>query len=277
MIHIQVLIDNFPSVEQPELKSEHGLSFFVMYKGKRILCDMGASPAFLENAEQMQVNLKKLDFAFLSHGHADHTGGLRAFLSYNDKTPVYLASSICQQRYFSSRRGFKREISTEAALFELYPDRLIPVSESTWLGEGIAVVRNQCHQYAKPLGNQYLTVAEAGTEQLDAFTHELSLAFVTSEGLVILSSCSHEGALNIIDSCVKFMGEKHVRAFIGGLHLVDSDQVADEASLLTSQLQSFYPGLKVITGHCTGVRAREVLKEVPFISFFQTGWNWNQE
>ena len=272
MLQIKVLIDNFPSPAQPSLKDEHGLSFFVEFEGKRILCDMGASSAFLENAQLMGVDLKQLDFAFLSHGHADHTGGLRAFLETNSEAPVYMSSAIFHQRYFSSRRGGKREISTEEALYPLYADRLKPLSDSVWLTKDIAVVRNKVHTHPAPLGNVFLTVEEKGVEQQDTFAHELSLAFVTPKGLVILSSCSHGGALNIMDSCVAFTGIKQVVAFIGGLHLVDSNRVAAEATALTDQVQNLYPGIRLITGHCTGVRAREVLKEVSFVEFFHTGW-----
>ena len=277
MLQIRVLIDNFPSPVQPELQAEHGLSFFIEFEGKRILCDMGASAAFLENAKLMRVDLNKLDFAFLSHGHADHTGGLGAFLKSNAEAPVYMAASIQHQRYYSSRRGGKREISTDASLYPVYAHRLKTIQESCWLNDHIAIVRNTVHTHPKPLGNIFLTVEEAGVEQQDTFMHEQSLVFVTPKGLVILSSCSHEGALNILDSCVAYTGINQVYAFVGGLHLVDSNRVASESMALTEQIQQLYPGIRLITGHCTGVRAREVLKDLPFVEFFHTGWTFRME
>ena len=39
------------------------------------------------------------------------------------------------------------------------------------------------------------------------------------KGLVILSSCSHAGAINIIRHAQQVTGVEHVHAFVGGLHL----------------------------------------------------------
>ena len=70
------------------LGCEHGLSFFVETEGKKLLFDMGAGPLFHENAEKLDIDLCQADMAFLSHGHADHGGGLEEFLRVNTHAPV---------------------------------------------------------------------------------------------------------------------------------------------------------------------------------------------
>ena len=70
------------------LGCEHGLSFFVETEGKKLLFDMGAGPLFHENAEKLGIDLCQADMAFLSHGHADHGGGLEEFLRVNSHAPV---------------------------------------------------------------------------------------------------------------------------------------------------------------------------------------------
>ena len=271
MIRIITLIDNYADEKHPEWESEHGLSFLVEVNGEHILCDMGASPIFWTNAEKMGLDLKELSCAFLSHGHADHTGGLRAFLERNEKATVYLSSHIFEQRYFSSRRGGKRDISTDVQLKTTHGHRFQELTDSCWLTPTIALVYCKEQTHACPKGNLFLTCAEHGQEALDTFVHEYALALVTEKGLVIVSSCSHKGATNIMDACCQFTGTAVVRAFIGGLHLVDSRQVADEVATFLADKENTYPDTVFYTGHCTGTQARECLQNQKNIHFFHTG------
>lgn len=288
-MRITVLIDNEPCSSQPLLAAEHGLSFYIEYDCPsasdpdaltvRVLCDMGASGLFIRNAELLGVDLSALDFAFLSHAHADHTGGLRDFLTssvrYSEGAGrsaekgirIYHSSSLFGPHYYSSRRGARRDISADGSLAEEFADNFISLNESCWISEGIAAVFNDSASYPQPAGNVYLTKDGCEGECADDFSHEMSLAFVTPEGLVVVSSCSHCGALNIIDSCCRFTGVSRVAAFVGGLHFVDpsaslseSDSANhNEAEEFLNAMAILHPETKVFTGHCTGTIARSVL------------------
>ena len=269
---IQVLIDNAPS-DDLMLKPEHGLSFYIETEGNRILCDMGASGMFLGNAKQMGIDLACTDLAFVSHGHADHTGGLLEYLDTFEHSDVYLSNRVFEAEYFSSRRGMKRNISTQASISKIYQNRLCFVCESTWITPFIAAVYTDIHDYSQPYGNRFLTKVVGNEETMDDFRHELSLAIQTPKGLVIVSSCSHGGAVNIMKSCCKFTGEDTVFAFIGGLHLVDSEYMTQEVQTLSEELLNNYPAVQIYTGHCTCDAAKEALKEKGLnIHFFQTGY-----
>ena len=63
------------------LQSEHGLSFYIEYNHIKILFDTGASEVFRNNANELGVDLDKIDMVVLSHGHFDHGDGLR-YLKY---------------------------------------------------------------------------------------------------------------------------------------------------------------------------------------------------
>ena len=268
---IQVLIDNAPS-DDLMLKPEHGLSFYIETEGNRILCDMGASGMFLGNAKQMGIDLACTDLAFVSHGHADHTGGLLEYLDTFEHSDVYLSNRVFEAEYFSSRRGMKRNISTQASISKIYQNRLCFVCESTWITPFIAAVYTDIHDYSQPYGNRFLTKVVGNEETMDDFSHELSLAIQTPKRLVIVSSCSHGGAVNIMKSCCKFTGEDTVFAFIGGLHLVDSEYMSQEVQALSEELLNNYPAVQIYTGHCTCDAAKEALKEKGLnIHFFQTG------
>ena len=90
------------------------------------------------------------------------------------------------------------------------------------------------------------------------FSHEQSLVFDTSKGLVIFNSCSHGGADNIINEVAATFPDKHIYAIIGGFHLFKSTE--QEIISLADGIRK--TGIeRVITGHCTGDKAFEILKK----------------
>ena len=271
MVKIKVLIDNQPG-DDALLECEHGLSFYIETGCSRVLCDMGASEKFISNASRMGIDLSAIDFAFVSHGHADHTGGLPDYLKTLGEKKVYLSERISKEMYFSSRRGSRRDISTERSVFDNYQDRLVALKESCWITPEIAAVYTDVHEHSQPLGNAFLSKEVYGEESLDDFGHELSLAVLTSKGLVIVSSCSHGGAVNIMKSCCRFTGMPRVYAFVGGLHLVDGEQTTSEVKAFVNEMKTEYPDIKIYTGHCTGGLAKqELMSHTLDVQIFKTG------
>ena len=100
-MRIQTLIED-TSGSNTELVCEHGLSFYLETALHKVLFDLGASGGFLKNARALRIDLTQVDTVILSHGHNDHGGGLREFLSVNNKAKVYvqaahlLATDQCQ-------------------------------------------------------------------------------------------------------------------------------------------------------------------------------------
>ena len=85
---ITFLIDN--KTESTECDAEWGLSVLIEANGKKVLMDQGASPMLVRNAERMGLDLSDVDFATISHGHNDHTGGTEYFAAVNKKAPIYV-------------------------------------------------------------------------------------------------------------------------------------------------------------------------------------------
>lgn len=325
-MRIHILSDNLSGNKQDAiLKCEHGLSMLIETEDTTILCDMGASDLFLHNALQIGLDLHKIDFAFISHGHSDHTGGLEDFLNFLPDRKIYASSSIFKEYYFSGRRGYWRAMSTDHSLLNKFHHRFIltgPNEETIrsysetcstaikkscrnngmWIKPDIAILYNNCNRWSRPYGNCYLTKisclkgefkptdyrAQLSPEIIpepDNFAHEQALAINTPKGLVIISSCSHCGAINIMESCKEFTGQENIYAFIGGLHFIDSPQVAQEVDTFAKELNEAFaqnngnegastPLTKprIITGHCTSNPAKELLKEkITGIEFFYTG------
>ena len=91
---ITIISDN--TVHKPGLKSEWGFSCLVEAEGTpRILFDTGTSGSvLLHNMEKLNIGPKTIDCVFISHGHWDHTGGLKDFLKLNDNVKLYLPYSF---------------------------------------------------------------------------------------------------------------------------------------------------------------------------------------
>lgn len=77
---------------------------------------------------------------------------------------------------------------------------------------------------------------------------------VRGKGIVVLSSCSHSGAINILRHAQRVTGIDHIHAFIGGLHLTGGlfEPIIPET---ITDLTDLAPDL-VVPGHCTGWRAQ---------------------
>jgi len=92
----------------------------------------------------------------------------------------------------------------------------------------------------------------------DNFSHEQSLVFETERGLVIFNSCSHAGPDNIIAEVRAAFPGRKIYALIGGLHLYKLTD--DEVRGLAERIRE--TGIELVcTGHCTGDRGYEVLRE----------------
>ena len=274
---LHVLIDNLPNPENPMLQHEHGLSLLLQTpQGKNYLIDTGASGKFLQNLELLRENdpslptAAEIDAVIISHGHNDHTGGLRTFLEHNTTAPVYLHNSIQGNLFYSCRpkNGIReaRNIGMEQALFAEYGHRFMEIDTPTGITGQITLIPvSSSAGYPTPMGNSFLYCNDLP----DNFTHEVAiLAEYTPGEFAIISPCSHNGILNILDvtSSLCTTASKSAGFFIGGLHYVDYLNPCDAKKEATQIVQAAeyikeqYPNLKVFSGHCTGNDARQVLQ-----------------
>lgn len=76
-IHLTTLSENTANYG---FLAEWGLSILVKVDGLRIFMDSGLSFSAVHNAQLMGIDLSAVDRIVPSHGHVDHTGGLREVL-----------------------------------------------------------------------------------------------------------------------------------------------------------------------------------------------------
>ena len=108
---ITVLIDNRCS--RADLVAEHGLSLFIETDAHRILVDTGLSGKAFDNAEKLGIDIQTVDYLVLSHGHIDHTGGLRRFVEVNHTARIVASCLVPRYQYFSNRGGKLHSLSPD--------------------------------------------------------------------------------------------------------------------------------------------------------------------
>ncbi len=244
-----VLVDN--RTNDPELSTEHGLSILLETKRHRILLDTGASDMLVRNAEKMGIDLSKVDYVFISHGHSDHAGGLKHFMTINDHAKV-IVSPHAMSGVFYSKRLSMHSITAEWPMIPR--ERLLTVIQSGEIADGLFAIANIPHVRPMPKGNRHLFVQTQDREYiLDDFQHELVLY---TEGL-LFTGCAHSGLENILAAC-----PYSVNTVVGGFHLLDHHESEDELRNLADRLMRQYPDTTFYTSHCTGDNVFQILHDV---------------
>ena len=249
-----VLVDN---IGTEDLAGEWGLSFFIEFRGKKVLLDAGADGLFAENAGKLGISLNEADYAVLSHAHYDNADGMAEFFALNTKAKLYLRES-CGENCYKEEESRWKYIGIRKGLLEQYKDRIVRVSGDVELEKGMWLIPHKtCGlENAGMRERMYLRDKEYCT--VDGFSHEQSLVFDTGDGLAVFNSCSHGGADNIIAEVSDTFPGRRVRIMAGGFHLFNKTEeyVSDFAKKLRDT------GVEQIwTGHCTGGDAYQILKK----------------
>jgi len=264
-MRVVVLIDNNPDPDGKYL-TEHGVSIYFETDGLKWLFDVGASPAFAINARKMGIDIRKVDYLILSHAHRDHTGGLDYFLRKNKKARVVMAPLESGELFISYRKNIYHNITLDHSVIRDHADRFDFVNSDQQLSSNVTLIRYIPVIEPLPKANCLLFQSDELGERPDNFDHEVALTVKTSKGIVVFSGCSHHGLLNILHAATQTSKADKVVAIIGGTHLLDSDdyiqfETKEEISGTVHKISLLYPGVKIITGHCTGSTAQQIFKE----------------
>lgn len=261
---ITVLIENTKG-ELENLINEHGLSLYIEKGNKRILFDTGKTDNFIDNAQKLGINLEDIDTVVLSHGHADHGGGLLSFLKINDRAKVYMKRKVFGD-YYSGNILFKKSIGINKEVFENYSSRIEYVDNFTEIMEDVFIITDIQRNHKIPEGNKYLFVKEGNKIVNDKFEHELIMVIKENEEICVFSGCSHNGTVNMIEAVNQLFSGTNIKALIGGFHLAKIPAMdifstsQDEIDLIINKIISENIE-KVYTGHCTGEKAYNKLKQ----------------
>lgn len=263
---ITVLIDNLKHPKL-DLHTEHGLSVYFESDGLKYLLDVGASDRFISNAEMLGIDIADIDVLIVSHGHADHIGGLAAFVENNTKATIFLSSHIRSNTFYSTRRLQKRKISINDDVFSQHFNRFVFVTDDVEIKKGVTLVCHVPLQFPTPKGNKTLLVADDSGERLDDFKHEISVLVSTPKGNIVFTGCAHKGLLNILAASQQTNPLMPLIASVGGTHLLDGDEnncyeTTQELEVIASHFSHQYPFAQLFTGHCSGTNAVHVFTQV---------------
>ena len=182
-VTLTVVYDNNPG--RSGLKAEWGFACVIEGYEKRILFDTGASAtSLLANMESLSIDPGSIDLVVLSHGHGDHTGGVRKFVGMNPDVTVYLPE------VFST--GFKQELSDSGAT-------VVEVGDAVEILPGVH-----------------------STGQMGGFLKEQALVLHTDRGLIMVTGCAHPGIVAMIGRAREITGREVLLA-MGGFHLVATE------------------------------------------------------
>jgi len=248
--------------------AEWGLSILVEVDGTRVLMDTGLGFSAVHNAQLMGIDLATIDRIVLSHGHADHTGGLRDVLKMRGEVEIIAHPDIWDAKYVQrSQNAFqyigipfaKEELESRGARFNLTREP-VHITEHIITTGGIPMLSSY-----ESMDNN-LFVKEDGLLHPDPLADDLALIIDTDFGLVVILGCGHRGVVNTLRHAQKLTGKEMIYAAIGGIHLFRASD--EQIELTIAELQSM--GVqKLGVSHCTGFKASSRLaQEFPGV-FFQ--------
>jgi 7,8-dihydropterin-6-yl-methyl-4-(beta-D-ribofuranosyl)aminobenzene 5'-phosphate synthase len=241
---VTILYDAFGTA--PGLTQDWGFAALIEYDGRRILFDTGDDAAIFEkNVHALHVDLRRLDFAVISHRHGDHVAGLSYLLRVNPKVKIYaprenfgvFGSSLPASFYRTdaslprAMRYFEGSPPAQLRFGAAWPNAsFILIDTLTEIAPGVTLVSTVSHT--------------PGTLEL----RELSLVVRTPTGALIVVGCSHPGIEAILQAAS--LVTPQVALIVGGLHWVTAPD--STIARLTTALHDSWHVRQVGPGHCTG-------------------------
>lgn len=235
------------------LNAEHGFSAWIEDQDVKVLYDFGFSDKFIHNAEALGIDLCTADYVILSHGHRDHSWGLKHLLKYYDgramaRKPVFIYSTedlFCRKFNFIKSRSAGIDFDRE--ILDRY-FRVEPSPEPRWLTDSLCFMgavqpsndfeRKVPQVQKKYKDNQWLP---------DLVDEDSQLVYLHENGIdaSIVAGCAHYGVCNIMEYAKKLTGATHIDTYVGGSHLrideVPQSQVDKTCRYIKEQnLRQFY-------------------------------------
>lgn len=254
--------------DHDQLLAEHGYSLLITVefggRTETILYDAGFTKhTAVHNLDVLQRSIQGLRAVVLSHGHADHHGGLAGMIARVGRRgmPLVLHPDAWLDRKIVFPDGTEvaapppNRMDLDREGVELLEER-----GPTLLLDGHILVSGQVDRvtdFEPGFPVQYRRSEKGWEPDFMVADDQGVIVNLRNKGLVVFSSCSHSGVVNVLLNARRITGVDHLHAFVGGCHLTG----AIMEPVIPRTLDEFGKlGLDwIVPGHCTGWRATHAL------------------
>lgn len=251
-LKITTLVDN-NALLGSRLWAEHGLSFLIEADGEKILFDTGQSAEVIaHNLDELKEDLSDLKYVVLSHGHYDHTGGLKEIAQRTDNATVFAHPKVFDDKY--GKRGafykpigipFEENNLKNSFKFHLneYDSEIIEGIRTTGQIPRVTEFEHVPEMFCIRKNDGYIK---------DDILDDQALILETQKGIIVILGCTHSGVVNTLLRVKEITGKKEIWGLFGGMHLraAKEPHLKQTARVLKKyKIQSF--GLS----HCSGANA----------------------
>lgn len=254
---LKVLVDNNTYIDQYYF-GEPAVSYYIEDEASKLLLDVGYSDIFIKNANALGLDLKAVNTIAISHGHDDHTKGLKYFFEENINKNI---SIIAHPDAFNFKAIDDLEICSPILEEELKEKCSLILSKEPkqiskniiFLGE---IPQINTFENRKVIGKQL-----TGQNLMDDYVFDdTALAYKSENGIYIITGCSHSGICNIIEYAKQVCKDTRVLGVIGGFHLFEVNERVHKTIdyLKQNNVKELYPC------HCTSFAVKaEIHKNIP--------------
>ncbi|MDY6881126.1 MAG: MBL fold metallo-hydrolase [Thermodesulfobacteriota bacterium] len=264
-VKVSVIVEN--RAGKKDMIPEHGICFWLETGSSYVIFDTGQGGTLVHNARIMGIPLEQVESVALSHGHFDHTGGLRILLQSSRNPKVYVHPAAFHPKFACNEYGQSRSIGmpamTEKSLRKLAGEIIYTVGP-TQITDSLFVTGEipRITEFEDTGGPFFL---DHGGTKSDLFPDDQALFFESSKGTVVLLGCAHAGVINTLLYIQQLTHGKPIHAVMGGMHLLSASPKRMENTI--QSLTHMNPDL-VGPAHCTGKEATIELREVFSEEFF---------
>ncbi|EKQ53087.1 MULTISPECIES: MBL fold metallo-hydrolase [unclassified Clostridium] len=254
---LKVLVDNNTYIDQ-YYYGEPAVSYYIEDEDTKLLLDVGYSNLFIKNANELGVDLTKIDAIVISHGHDDHTRGLKYYFEKNNKKNI---SIISHPDAFKEKMMDNLKICSPILQEELKEKcNLILSKEPKKISKNLIFLGEIPHlnnfEKREPIGKQLDDKVLVEDYVMD----DTALVYKSENGIYIITGCSHSGICNIVEYAKQVCKDSRVLGIVGGFHLFEvNEQVYRTIDYLKqSNIKELYPC------HCTSFIVKaEIHKSIP--------------